>query len=127
MTNTNPLFDDGPGPGLDPVDGEFQPSFETDYPGGGAYLIFVLKRDVTKAGPEAGSHLLLDSLVRFSVNLPVVSICSRPPTPSPTAPIGYGLGGGHYPARSRKSGNHAARQLNALRFPDPGSTFRVES
>jgi hypothetical protein len=39
----NPLFEDGTGPGLDSVDGEFQPSFETGYTGGGAYLIFVLK------------------------------------------------------------------------------------
>jgi len=38
----NPLFEDGTGPGLEPVSGEFQPSFETGYPGGGAYLIFVL-------------------------------------------------------------------------------------
>jgi hypothetical protein len=29
-------------PGLDPVGGEFQPPFETGYPGGGAHLIFVL-------------------------------------------------------------------------------------
>jgi len=38
-----PLFEDGPGPGLEPVGGEFQPSFEIGYPGGGAHLIFVLK------------------------------------------------------------------------------------
>jgi hypothetical protein len=41
-TNPNLLFEDGPGPGLEPVGGEFQPSFETGYAGGGAYLIFVL-------------------------------------------------------------------------------------
>jgi len=35
----NPLFEDGTGPGLEPVSGEFQPSFETGYPGGGAYLV----------------------------------------------------------------------------------------
>jgi hypothetical protein len=39
----NSLFENGTGPGLDPVGGEFQPPFETGYPGGGAYLIFVLK------------------------------------------------------------------------------------
>ena len=33
-----PLFEDGPGPVLEPVGGEFQPSFETVHPGGGAYL-----------------------------------------------------------------------------------------
>ncbi|MGD2000847.1 MAG: hypothetical protein PVJ00_09785, partial [Desulfobacterales bacterium] len=38
-----PLFEDGPGPGLEPVGGEFQPSFETGYAGGGAHLIFKLK------------------------------------------------------------------------------------
>ena len=41
VPNPNPLFEDGPGTGLDPVDGEFQPSFETGYPGGGAYLIYI--------------------------------------------------------------------------------------
>jgi hypothetical protein len=42
---TNPLnsFEDGTGPGLEPVGGEFQPSFATDYLGGGAHLIFGLK------------------------------------------------------------------------------------
>jgi hypothetical protein len=37
---TNPilLFKNGPGPVLEPVDGEFQPSFETVYPGAGAHL-----------------------------------------------------------------------------------------
>ena len=43
VTNPNPLFEDGPGPGLEPVDGEFQLSLETGYPGAGAHLIFVLK------------------------------------------------------------------------------------
>jgi len=38
-----PLFEDGPGPGLEPVGGEFQPQLETGYPGAGAHLIFVLK------------------------------------------------------------------------------------
>ena len=38
-TNPNPLFEDGPGPGLEPVGGEFQPSFETIHPGGGAHLV----------------------------------------------------------------------------------------
>jgi hypothetical protein len=37
--NPNPLFKDGPGSGLEPVGGEFQPSFETGYTGGGAHLI----------------------------------------------------------------------------------------
>ncbi|MGA9261414.1 MAG: hypothetical protein WBV95_05535, partial [Desulfobacterales bacterium] len=31
-----------PGPGLEPVSGEFQPSFATGYPGGGAHLILGL-------------------------------------------------------------------------------------
>jgi hypothetical protein len=35
--NPNSLFKDGTGPGLEPVGGEFQPSFETVHPGGGAY------------------------------------------------------------------------------------------
>jgi hypothetical protein len=38
--NPNSLFEDGTGPGLEPVGGKFQSSFETDYPGGGAHLIF---------------------------------------------------------------------------------------
>jgi hypothetical protein len=38
----NSLFDDGTGPGLEPVGGEFQPSFETVHPGGGAHLFSVL-------------------------------------------------------------------------------------
>jgi hypothetical protein len=37
--NPNRLFEDGPGPGLEPVGGEFQPSFETVHPGGGAHLV----------------------------------------------------------------------------------------
>jgi hypothetical protein len=49
------LFDDGPGPCLEPVGGEFQPPFETVYPGGGAHLfsvfhsIFVINRISTTA------------------------------------------------------------------------------
>jgi hypothetical protein len=38
----NSLFEDGTGLGLEPVGGEFQPSFETGYPGGGAYLYSVV-------------------------------------------------------------------------------------
>ena len=41
-TNPTLLFEDRPSPGLEPVGGEFQPQFETAYPGGGAHLIFVL-------------------------------------------------------------------------------------
>ena len=41
-TNPNLLFEDGPGPVLGPVGGEFQPSFETVHPGGGAHLFSVL-------------------------------------------------------------------------------------
>ena len=41
--NPNPLFENRPGPGLEPVGGEFQPRLETVYPGGGAYLIFVIE------------------------------------------------------------------------------------
>ena len=36
----NSLFEDGTGPGLEPVDGEFQPSFASVHPGGGAHLFF---------------------------------------------------------------------------------------
>jgi len=32
------LFKNGPDPVLEPVGGEFQPSFETVYPGAGAHL-----------------------------------------------------------------------------------------
>ena len=35
----NSLIDDGTGLGLEPVGGEFQPSFETVHPGGGAHLV----------------------------------------------------------------------------------------
>jgi hypothetical protein len=42
VTNPTPLFEDGPGQGLEPVGGEFQPSLEIGYPGAGAHLIFVL-------------------------------------------------------------------------------------
>lgn len=38
----NPLFEDGTGPGLEPVDDEFQPQLETGYPGGDAHLILRL-------------------------------------------------------------------------------------
>jgi len=41
-TNPNPLFEDGLGPGLEPVGGEFQPRLEIGYPGVGVHLIFVL-------------------------------------------------------------------------------------
>jgi hypothetical protein len=33
----NSLFEDGTGSVLEPVSGEFQPSFETVHPGGGAH------------------------------------------------------------------------------------------
>jgi hypothetical protein len=36
--NPEPSFKDGPGPVLEPDCGEFQPSFETAYPGGGTLL-----------------------------------------------------------------------------------------
>ena len=38
----NSLFEDGTGPGIEPVGGEFQPSFETVHSGGGAHLIIFL-------------------------------------------------------------------------------------
>jgi hypothetical protein len=41
--NPNSLFEDGHGPGLDPVGGEFQSSFETVHPGGGAHLFSELQ------------------------------------------------------------------------------------
>jgi hypothetical protein len=34
----NSLFEDTTGQGLEPVGGEFQPSYETVHPGGGTYL-----------------------------------------------------------------------------------------
>jgi hypothetical protein len=37
-----PFFIHGPGPGLEPVDGEFQPSFATAHAGGGAHFITLL-------------------------------------------------------------------------------------
>jgi hypothetical protein len=37
--NSKALFEDRPGPALDPVGGEFQPSLETGYPGEGVYII----------------------------------------------------------------------------------------
>jgi hypothetical protein len=46
--NPKPLFEDEPGPGLEPVGGEFQPSFETVHSGGGTYLIFVSKKITLK-------------------------------------------------------------------------------
>jgi hypothetical protein len=39
----NLLSEKGAGPGLDPVGGEFQPSFETVHPGGGAHLFSELQ------------------------------------------------------------------------------------
>jgi hypothetical protein len=36
--NSKPLFEEGTGPGLEPVGDEFQPSFLIAYPGGGAHL-----------------------------------------------------------------------------------------
>jgi hypothetical protein len=42
-TNPPPLFGDRPGPGLEPVGGDFQPPFAIAHPGGGALLICVLK------------------------------------------------------------------------------------
>jgi ABC-type uncharacterized transport system ATPase subunit len=41
-TNPDILILDGPGPGLEPVGGEFQPQFATAYPGGGDHLFSVL-------------------------------------------------------------------------------------
>jgi hypothetical protein len=38
----NSFFEDGTGAGLEPVGGEFQPSFETVHPGGGAHHFSVL-------------------------------------------------------------------------------------
>jgi hypothetical protein len=40
--NPKTLFEDGPGSDLEPVGGEFQPSFATVHPGGGAHLFSVL-------------------------------------------------------------------------------------
>jgi hypothetical protein len=50
--NSIPLFEDGPGPVLEPVGGEFQPTFETVYPGGGAHLISYKSRMKAIRGTE---------------------------------------------------------------------------
>jgi hypothetical protein len=42
-TNPTPLFKDGPGPGLEPVGSEFQPSFATAHASGGAHFITPLQ------------------------------------------------------------------------------------
>ncbi|MGB5421533.1 MAG: hypothetical protein WBN03_05200, partial [Desulfobacterales bacterium] len=42
-TQTTLFFEDGPGSVLETVGCEFQPPFETGYPGGGAHVIFVLR------------------------------------------------------------------------------------
>jgi hypothetical protein len=53
------LFKDGTGPGLEPVGGEFQPSFEIVHPGGGAHLIFVLiYKNVTQTPLSAAALTL---------------------------------------------------------------------
>jgi hypothetical protein len=41
-TNSIALFENGPGPILEPVGGDFQPFFETGHTGGDGHLIFVL-------------------------------------------------------------------------------------
>jgi hypothetical protein len=51
----NSLFEDGIGPGIEPVDGEFQVSFESAYPVGGAIFFritfyFRLKRKLSIRG-----------------------------------------------------------------------------
>jgi hypothetical protein len=54
----NLFFEDGSGPGLKPVGGEFQPSLETVYPGGGAHLFSELHSICMSNGhtaPSAGS------------------------------------------------------------------------
>jgi hypothetical protein len=68
--NPAPLFDDVTGPGIEPVGGEFQPSFATVHPGGGAHLfsllhsIFVLKAPSQSVfrGPRPGG------IFRFNEN-----------------------------------------------------------
>ena len=60
VTNLTPLFEDGPGSGLEPVGGEFQPSFETGYAGGGAHLIFVLKDKLFFSCDSNGVHSISD-------------------------------------------------------------------
>jgi len=52
----NSLFEDGTGPGLEPVGGEFQRSFEIVHPGGGAYLIFMLKLKMQEAASACFLH-----------------------------------------------------------------------
>ena len=52
QTLSDSLFEDGPGPGIEPVGGEFQPSFETAHPGGDAYLFTVLHSIFALKRPE---------------------------------------------------------------------------
>ena len=58
--NSKPLFEDRTGLGLDPVGGEFQPSFETGYASGGAHLIFVLKDKLFFSCDSNGVHSIAD-------------------------------------------------------------------
>jgi hypothetical protein len=53
----NLLCEDGTGPGLETVGGEFQPSFETVYPGAGAHFITLLHSIfVLNTHDPAGRH-----------------------------------------------------------------------
>jgi hypothetical protein len=61
--NPNPLFNDEQGPVLEPVNDEFQPPFETVYPGGGAYL-FKLSR-LRPFGPFSPAAGLKDAIAFY--------------------------------------------------------------
>jgi hypothetical protein len=82
--NSKPLFEEGTGPGLEPVGDEFQPSFLIAYPAGGAHLfsilhsIFVLNkpRPLNDHEPPSPAGLLL-VLNRF-IAIPLVRIKRLP-------------------------------------------------
>ena len=59
-TNPNPLFEDGLGPVLEPVGGEFQPRLATVYPGGGAYPVRLCPFSPAAAGFSRLSRLCQD-------------------------------------------------------------------
>ena len=72
------LFEDGPGLGIETVGGEFQPSFATVHPGGGAHpfsvlhSIFVLKAPSQSVfrGPRPGGIFRFNENYRgFDLNL----------------------------------------------------------
>jgi len=58
------VFEGEPGPGLEPVGGEFQPSFETGYAGGGAHLVRLCPLSPAAAG--LGRFCQFQELIDFT-------------------------------------------------------------